>query len=456
MAGLAVAMFLVVFSTAMVNLAGPAIRESLRLSAAELTMVASGYLVALAGLLLLGGRLADLLGPRRIFLAGMTGYLAASVFCALAADGFMLISARVVQGIGAAVLMPSSLALLLSLHPSPAGRTRAMGVWGVVTGLGSLLGVFFGGTLTELLGWQAVFWTPVPFGVVSAFMVWYAVQASPRRPGRFDVLGAVTITVAISALAVSLILAAEVGWGSPGTVIGFGLGVVSLLSFVIVERRCSHPLVPLGIVRDRRVILPGSLIMMLGATMTSLLFFLPLYQQEALGMGAPATGLAQTPFAGMIILGSAVAPTLARLIGPQRALQVALALLLAGLLLLAPEPTAGGISLSLIGAFLLLGTGFGIGTITTTTMAVRDSREGESGLVSGVISTAQQLGGAVGLAALAGIAIGSATAGEDISFTTAFLAQSTLIAAAFAVSLIPFGRTPGVESPTAATTVGTR
>ncbi|APU14251.1 MULTISPECIES: MFS transporter [Actinoalloteichus] len=448
MAGLATSTFLVVLSTAMVNLAGPAIREGLGLSAAELTVVASSYLVSLAGLLLLGGRLADLLGPRRTFLAAMSVYLVASVGSALAATGPALIIGRIGQGIGAAVLMPSALALLLALYPSPTERTRVMGVWGVVTGIGSLLGVFFGGTLTELLGWQSVFWTPVPFGVISAILVACAVPAFPGRPGRFDVLGAITITVGVSALALSMILAAEVGWAAPGTLIGLGIGIASLATFVITENRCSHPLVPLGVFRTRPVVMASSVMMMLGATMTSLLFFLPLYQQEVLGMTALATGLAQVPFAAMIIAGSAASPLLAKRIGPDRSLRTALALLLTGLLWLALNPTTSGLSVSLIGAFLLLGSGFGLGTINATTMAVRDSKEGESGLVSGLISTAQQLGGAIGLAALAGIAIGSAGADGDISFTTAFLALTVLILVAFAISLVPPART----RPTQATT----
>ncbi|MFC4562340.1 MFS transporter [Nocardiopsis mangrovi] len=439
-AGLAASMFLVVLGVAMVNLAGPAIRTGLGLSAAELTMVASGYLVALAGPLLLGGRLADVLGGRKVFLAGMAVYLAASVACALALSGPVLIAARVAQGIGASLLMPSSLVLLLALYETAAERTRAMGMWGTITGAGSLLGVFLGGTLTELLGWESVFWAPVPFGIVSAIAVWRSVPAFPGRPGPFDVAGAVTITVGVSGLALGMVLAPETGWSAPGTLIALVVGVASFAAFVVAERRCAHPLVPLTVLRRQPVVTAAAVMLLLGATLMSLLFFLPLYQQEVLGMSALATGMGQLPIAAMIIVGSATAPLLATQIGPARALPAGLVPLLAGLLWLVLNPATDGFSAHLLGAFLLIGTGLGLSTTNAVTMAVRDSGEGESGLISGLISTGQQLGGAVGLAALAGLAIGAAGANGDISFTTAFLAQTTLILTALALSLIPPAR----------------
>lgn len=441
MAGLATSMFLVVLGTAMVNLAGPGIRQGLGLSAAELSVVASSYLVALAGLLLLGGRLADVLGGRRVFLAAMALYLAGSVLCAVAVSGPMLIAGRIGQGIGAAALMPSSFALMLSLYTSAAERTRAMGLWGVVAGIGSLLGVFVGGTLTDVLGWQSVFWAPLPFGVLSAVVVWFSVPPVPCLPGRFDALGAITITLGISALALGMISAAEAGWSAPSTLVGLTVGLASLVAFVWAERRSPHPLVPLEVFHQRAVVTASAVMLLIGATLTSLLFFLPLYQQEVLGMSAAATGVTQVPIALMMIVGSGCAPLLAKRVGPAGALRVALVLLLVGLLWLLLNPTTTGFSPNLLGAFSLIGAGLGLGSVNAVTMAVRDSGDGEGGLLSGLISTAQQLGGAIGLAALAGIAIGAAGAGGDIAFTTAFLAQCVLIFIALALSLVPGTRT---------------
>ncbi|MEU9691724.1 MFS transporter [Amycolatopsis japonica] len=435
MAGLASAMFLVILDAAMVNLAGSRIRQGLGLSAAELTVVVDSYLVTFAGLLLLGGRLADVLGARKVFLAGMAGYLAATAFCALATGGGMLIAGRIGQGIGAAVLMPAALSLVLGLYPSPAERTRAMGIWGAVAGAGSLVGVFLGGSLTELLGWQAVFVTPVPFGVLGAFVVWRAVAPVPGRPGRFDALGAVTITIGISGLALGMVSASDAGWSAPGTVAGLAAGLVSLAAFVVVERRSARPLVPLGVFRRKPVVTANLVMVLIGGTLTSLFFFLPQYQQDVLGMSPLATGMAQLPLAVMIIVGSVLAPMLAKRVGLGRALPTALTVLLAGFLWLAWDPTTSGFSVSLLGAFLLIGTGLGLGAVNATAMAVRDSADGEAGLLSGLVNAAQQLGGAVGLAALAGIAIGAAGTHGDISFTTAFLGEAAFVVIALAVSL---------------------
>ncbi|PRX69456.1 MFS transporter [Nonomuraea fuscirosea] len=346
---------------------------------------------------------------------------------------------RIGQGAGAAVVIPAALSLVLALHSSSAERTRAMGVWGAVAGAGSLVGVFLGGTRTGMLGWQAVFVTPVPFGLIGAIIVWRSAPPAPGRPGRFDLPGAIAVTVAISALALGMVAAAEAGWDAPGTVAGLAAGLAALVAFVTVERRSAHPLVPLGVFRRGPVVLANVVVLLIGGTLTSLFFFLPQYQQEVLGMSPTAAGTAQLPIAVMIIMGSAAAPPLAKRIGPARALPVALVVLLAGFVWLALDRTAGGFSLTLLGAFVLIGAGLGLGAVTA--MAVRDSAEGESGLLSGLVNAAQQLGGAVGLAALAGIAIGTAGAGEDIAFTTALLGQAALILIALGLSLVPTVKT---------------
>ncbi|MEV6278966.1 MFS transporter [Nocardia sp. NPDC051832] len=435
MTGLASAMFLVILDAAMVNLAGSTIRDGLALTAGELTVVVDSYLVAFAGLLLLGGRLADVLGARRMFLTGMAIYLAASAFCALATSGGMLIAGRIGQGVGAAVVMPAALSLVLALYSSPTERTRVLGIWGAVAGAGSLLGVFLGGTLTELLGWEAVFVAPVPFGIIGAIIVWRSVPVFPGRSGRFDVLGAVTITAGISGLALGMVSASEAGWSAPSTVLGLVVGLGAVVAFVIVERRAAHPLVPLGVFSRKPVVTANLVMLLIGGTLTSLFFFLPQYQQDVLGMSPLTAGMTQIPIALMIIVGSVGAPHLARRIGSARALPVALAVLLAGFFWLAIDPTTTGFSISLLGAFLLIGTGLGLSAVNATAMAVRDSADGEAGLLSGLVNAAQQLGGAVGLAALAGIAIGTAGIHGDISFTTAFLGLAALILVAVALAV---------------------
>lgn len=445
MVGLATAMFLVILDAAMVNLAASTIRAGLGLTAAELTLVVDSYLVAFAGLLLLGGRLADVLGARKVFLSGMAIYLVTTALCALATDATTLIAARIAQGIGAAAVVPAALSLVLALYTTPAERTRATGIWGAVAGAGSLFGVFLGGSLTQMLGWQAVFIAPVPFGIAGAIIVWRSVRPVPGRPGRFDALGAITITLGISGLALGMVSASDVGWTAAGTVLGLAVGLASLVAFVIVEARSPHPLVPLGVFRRRPVVTANVVMLLIGGTLVSLFFFLPQYQQEVLGMSPLAAGMAQLPLAGMIIVGSVASPVLAKRIGLARAQPVALAVLLVGFLWLALDPTTTGFSVSLAVAFVLIGTGLGLGAVSATAMAVRDSADGESGLLSGLVNAAQQLGGAVGLAALAGIAIGASGTTGDISFTAAFFGQAALVLIALVVSLVS-----AVVRPTAA------
>lgn len=431
---LATSMFVIVLDSAMVNLAASTIRTGLGLSASELAAVANSYLVALAGLMLLGGRLADVLGGRRVFVVGMGTYVAASALSALALNGPMLIAGRIGQGVGAAVAIPAALSLVLALYPTAAERTRAMGAWGAAAGAGSLAGVLLGGTLTELLGWRSVFWTPVPLGLAAAVLVRRRLPPSPRRPGRFDAVGALTITVGISALALGFVTAAELGWTALGTVGAIGLGVLALGAFLVVEHRSPHPLVPLVVFRRPQVSVASAVVMLIGATLASLFFFLPLYQQDVLGMGALATGLTQIPIAVMVIVGSVTAPLLAGRIGLQRALPVSLAVLLVGIGWIALNP-ATSFTWQHTGAFVLTGAGLGLGSVGAISMAVRDSGDDEGGLLSGLVNAGQQLGGAVGLAALAGLAIGAAGADGEISFAAAFLGGAALAAVAVVLSL---------------------
>lgn len=437
LAGLATSMFLVVLDAAMVNTAGLGIREGLGLSAAELTFVATSYLVAFAGLLLLGGRLADVLGGRRLYLTGMAVFLVACAVCALAPGAPVLIAGRVLQGIGAALVVPSALALALALSPSPEQRTRVVGIWGAVAGAGGLLGLALGGTLTQVLGWQSVFWAPVAVGALGAAVVVRSIPDLPGRAGRFDLPGALSITAGISALAYGVVTAAEVGWTDPGAVVAVVAGPALLVVFVAVERRSSHPLVPLAIFRTGPVARVSAVVMLVGATSASMFFFLPLYLQQVRGMDAQSAGLALAPAAFSLIVGSALAPLLARVLGLRRAGSAGLLLLLAGFAWLTLNPATGGFSVDLVATFVLLGGGGALALVNTIAIAVRDSADGESGLLSGLINAAQQVGGAVGLATLSGIAIGAAGARDEIDFTTAFAGQAALVGIALVLSLAP-------------------
>ncbi|RBQ20783.1 MFS transporter [Spongiactinospora rosea] len=433
MAGLAAAAGIVILDASMVNLATPAIRAALGLTTAELSWVVDGYLIAFAGLLLLGGRLADVLGGRRVFLSGAAVYVLASLACALAATGPMLIAARIVQGAGAAALTPAALSLMLGLYAGAEERRRALGVWGGVAGAGSLLGVALGGVVTQALGWPAIFWLPVPIVGLTAAAVWKAVPPSPARPGRFDLAGAATITLGTSALALGLISAPEAGWGSPRTIVSLAVGVAALGAFVVAERRSAQPLVPLGVFRQAPVVIANTVMLLLGAVAVGLFYFLPQFQQQVLHMSPVATGLSQLPIAVMITLGGFAAPWVARPVGLRPALIGALAALAGGLFWLAQSGPGSEYATALLGPFLLIGAGLGLGFVYATTLAVSGATPGETGLLSGLINATRQLGGALGLAAL----IAMATAGHSTDFAGAFLGAAVLALAATALSLIP-------------------
>lgn len=430
-------MFVVILDVSMVNLAGPTIRDGLELSSSELSIVVDSYLIAFAGLLLLGGRIADVLGGRRVFLVGLAIYITASVLSALALTGEILIAGRVLQGIGAAVITPSALSIVVRLYPDGNERARALGVWGAVAGAGSLLGVLLGGFVTEALGWQSVFWIPVPITIVVGALVVMSVPSFSAQPGRFDFPGALAVTVATSALAMGMISAPENGWDSPLTLGAVAIGVVALVGFVLIEQRSSAPLVPLTHIRRANVVTANSVMLLVGATTVSLFFFLPQFQQGELEMSPGLTGLSQLPLAVMIVLASLAAPPMARRLGSQRAMSLSLFVLLAGLLWLTFDPTDSGFSVTLLGAFLLIGAGIGLSSVHATTLAVRDAAAHEAGLLSGLLNAARQLGGAVGLAVIVGVSTVIAAGSSGINFATAFLGLAVFALLALAMSLVP-------------------
>ncbi|SDI13432.1 drug resistance transporter, EmrB/QacA subfamily [Sinosporangium album] len=442
MAGLGTAAGVVILDASMVNLATPAMRTALNLSTTELSWVVDGYLIAFAGLLLLGGRLADVLGGRRVFLSGVAIYVVASAACALALDATTLIAARIFQGAGAAVVTPAALSLMLGLYPGAGERRRALGMWGGVAGAGSLLGVALGGVVTQTMGWPAIFWLPVPIEIITAVVVWYAVPPSPARPGRFDLSGAAAITVGISALALGLISAPEVGWGSARTMASLAVGAVSLGAFIVAELRSDQPLVPLGVFRRVPVVIANTVMLLLGAVSVGLFYFLSQYLQHVLGMSPTTAGLSQLPIAVLITLGGFAAPWTARLVGFRSAMAGALVALSAGLFWLAQSDATSEFVPSLLGPFLLIGAGLGLGFVYATTIAVSGAAMGETGLVSGLINATRQLGGALGLAALIAVAAASgpeaaAGAGDGIAYTNAFLGAAVLALTAAVLSLAP-------------------
>lgn len=412
---LALAQFLVVLDASIVNIALPVLGRQLGMDTPALAWVITAYVLAFGGLLLLGGRLADRHGHRRVFLIGAGGFVAASALAGLSATAEMLLAARAAQGASAALLAPAALALLTHLFPDAKERTKALGVWGGVAGIGSAAGVLLGGVLTATLGWQAVFFVNVPVGAVVLIAIPLLItRDGARAPGRLDAAGAVTVTASLVALVGAFSAVEQLGYVHPLPLVLFAAALALGVAFVVIERRTAEPLVPLSVFRHRELAL-GNVVMLLGgAAMVALFFALSVYLQAVLGYDALAAGLSQLPLAGALVLVAGAVPALIARLGTRRVLFVSLLVLAGGLVWLAAAPSDAAFLTQLLGPTLLIGVGLGGAFVATTQLAVEGVDGGEAGLAGGLINTSQQIGGAVGLAVLGTIAgLRSATLEAD-------------------------------------------
>lgn len=434
---LALAQFLVVLDASIVNIALPVLGRELGMDTTALTWVITAYVLAFGGLLLLGGRLADRYGHRRVFLVGATGFVAASALAGLSFTSGMLLTARALQGASAALLAPAALALLAHLFPETKERTKALGVWGAVAGIGSAAGVLLGGILTATLGWQWVFFVNVPVGAIVLVAIPLLItRDGARATGRLDAAGAVTVTAALVALVGALSAVEQLGFAHPLPIALFVTALVLGVAFVVVERRSAEPLVPLTVFRNRDLAL-GNIVMLLGgAAMVALFFALSVYMQAVLGYDALVTGLTQLPLAGVLVLIAGVVPGLIERFGTRPVLIVSQLTLAGGLVWLAFAPSDAVFLTQLLGPSLLIGMGLGGTFIATTQLAVEGVEGGEAGLAGGLVNTSQQIGGAVGLAVLGTIAglrtatleAGGVTAADALTggFSWLFLGAATL------------------------------
>ncbi|MFD8770821.1 DHA2 family efflux MFS transporter permease subunit [Microbacterium oxydans] len=402
---LALAQFLVVLDASIVNIALPVLGAQLSMSTAALAWVITAYVLAFGGLLLLGGRLADRYGHRRVFLIGTGGFIAASALAGLSMSSEMLLGARALQGASAALLAPAALALLTHLFPDDNERTKALGVWGAVAGIGSAAGVLLGGVLTATLGWQWVFFVNVPVGALVLIAIPLLItRDGARTRGRLDAAGAVTVTSALVALVGALSAVEQLGFVHPLPMILFAAALALGVAFVLIERRAAEPLVPLAVFRNRNLAL-GNIVMLLGgAAMVALFFALSVYMQAVLHYDALAAGLSQLPLAGVLVLVAGGAPALIARVGTRPVLIGSLLVLAGGLAWLAAAPSDATFLAQLLGPTILVGVGLGGAVVATTQLAVDGVDGGESGLAGGLINTSQQIGGAVGLAVLGTVA----------------------------------------------------
>ena len=402
---LALAQFLVILDASIVNIALPVIGEQLGLGTTYLAWVITAYVLPFGGLLLLGGRLADRYGHRRLFLIGSTGFVAASLLAGLSFSGELLLAARAVQGASAALLAPAALALLTQLFPVAKDRTKALGIWGAVAGIGSVAGVLLGGVLTAAFGWQAVFFVNLPIGMAVLVFIPLLVTRDPSTvPTKLDLPGAATITGALVSAVGALSALEQLGAGHPLTIALIAAALALGTAFVVFERRASEPLVPLGVFRNRTLTTGNLVVLLVGAAMVALFFALSVFLQAVLGYDALTAGLSQLPLAGALVVVAGVIPSIIGRVGLKATLVASLLLLAGGLVWLAATPSDAVYVLHILGPSLLVGAGVGGALITATQFSIDGVESGQEGLAGGLVNTSQQIGGALGLALLASVA----------------------------------------------------
>ncbi|WP_248502764.1 MFS transporter [Streptomyces sp. D2-8] len=457
LAALAAAQFTVMLATSIVNVALPQIRDGAGLSDQGTTWVVNAYSLAFGALLLAGGRAGDLLGRRRVLVAGLVLFTGASLAAGLASSPGVLIAARTAQGLGAAAIAPAALALTIDLFPPGPARGRALGVWGAVSGAGGAAGVLLGGILTQAWGWPWIFHA-VALGTALVLLAVAVLVpgGSGRGTGRFDLPGTVTVTLALTFLVWALTSARGAGWTDPG-VLGALLGALSLFAvFAVIECRRPDALVPPRLFATGRVAAGNLLMALLGSVWIALFFFLPLYQQQVLGMSALATGAGQLPFAAANMLGALAAPRLARRIGVTVTLTAGLLCEGAGLLWLSRIDSGGSYAVEILGPIVLAGLGLSVAFVQLTALAVDGVPERDAGLAGGLVNTTRQIGGVIGLACLATLA-GSVTAevsghaSVPEALTAGYRAAFAVSAAILAVTalLAPLLTRPGRRTGTA-------
>jgi EmrB/QacA subfamily drug resistance transporter len=402
---LALAQFVVVLDASIVNVALPSIGRDLQFSQDDLSWVVNSYTLFFGGFLLLGGRMADLIGRRRMFMAGLVLFALASLAGGLAPSPGALIAARAVQGLGAALLSPAALALVTVMFAEGAERNKALGVWGAVAGSGGAAGVLLGGVLTEYAGWEWVLFVNVPIGLAAAAVAPRLLPES-RITGerRFDVAGAISVTAGLSLLVYTLVDANDAGWTSGQTLGLAAVALVLLAAFVAIELRSKAPLVPFGIFRNRTITATNVVGLLVAMALFSMFFFVSLYMQLVLGYDALEAGLAYLPLAGGIIVSAGIASGLVTRIGFKPVLVAGLVLTAIGLVWFAQVDVGGDYVGDILFPSLVAAVGLGFAFVPMTIAAVSGVESNEAGLASGLINTSQQVGGALGLAILASIA----------------------------------------------------
>ena len=420
---IAASQLMVVLDATIVNIALPQIQQALGFSTTSLSWVLNAYTLTFGGLLLLGGRAGDILGRRRVFITGILVFTLASLLGGLATSAGWLLAARALQGVGGAIAAPTALALITTNFQEGEERNRAFGVFGAVAVAGGALGLLLGGVLTSWLSWRWVLFVNVPIGVLLASVAPLYINESERRPGRFDLGGALTSTAGMAALVYGFIRAAQEGWSDPGTIGSFVAAAVLLAVFYSIETRTRQPITPLHMFRDRNRAGSYAIMLALAAAMFGMFFFLTLFVQGVLGYSPLRAGFAFLPITAAIIVTSQFAARSLPRLGPKRLMVTGAALAVVGLAWQTQVTVNSGYVDGILGPMLLFGLGMGLLFVPLTIVAVSGVAPHESGAASSLLNVMQQVGGSLGLSILVTV-FGTASRNEAATQVARFLADA--------------------------------
>jgi EmrB/QacA subfamily drug resistance transporter len=452
LAVVAVAQFMVILDASIVNVALPTIKRDVGFSEQSLSWILNAYTLTFGGFLLLGGRLADRLGRRRLFMAGIALFSLASLVCGLSQSEGELLVARGAQGLGGAMVSPAALSIILTTFAEGRERNRALAVWGAIAGAGGAVGLLLGGVLVEALSWRWVFFVNVPIGAVVLALAPRIIPESRSEAmakSGYDVEGAVAATLGTTALVFTLIKADSWGWTSGRTIIGLIVAAVVIAAFVVIERRHEDPLVPLRIFSNRSLSASNATLLVMVAALFAMFFFVTLYLQQVLGFSALKTGVAYLPLSLTLIGASAVASRFVDRFTPKPILVAGLLISTVGFVFLTSVSGHGDYGSHVVPAMIILGIGFGMAFVPVTIAGTSGVAAEDSGLASGLLNTTQQVGGSLGLAILSSVATSRTTsalhtglalpAALTHGFKGAFVVGAVLCAmgAVFTIVLLP-------------------
>ncbi|WP_414719248.1 MFS transporter [Streptomyces sp.] len=415
---------MVVLDITIVNIALPHIQSSLDFSTTSLSWVVNAYTLTFGGLLLLGGRMGDILGRRRVFMFGVLLFALASLLGGLSQNSGQLLASRALQGVGGAIASPTALALITTTFTEGPKRNRAFGVFAAVSAGGAAIGLLAGGILVEWLDWRWVFFVNVPIALLIALATPRHIKESERHPGHFDLAGAFTSTLGMVALVYGFIRAAQEGWRDPWTLASFGAAVVLLTSFILIERRSKQPITPLHMFADRNRSGTYGIMLSIAAAIFGMFFFLTLFVQNVLEFSPLQAGLAFLPVSAVVAVGAGIASQLLPKYGPKPFMVTGSILCAVGLSWLTLTDIHSTYLGSILGPIVVFGFGMGLNFVSLTLMAVSGVATHETGAASGMLNATQQVGGSLGLSILVTV-FGTASRNEADDQVPSFLAQAT-------------------------------